>query len=78
MFDEPSLGLSPVMVEFVFDAIVTLKKAGLSILLIEQNVAESLEIADFAAVLENGSIVLSGAAETIKGDERIQSAYLGL
>lgn len=78
MFDEPSLGLSPVMVEFVFDAIVTLKKAGLSILLIEQNVAESLEIADFAAMLENGSIAFSGTADEIKNDQRIQSAYLGL
>ncbi len=78
MFDEPSLGLSPVMVELVFEAIVTLKNTGMSILLIEQNVAESLEIADFVAVLENGSIVLSGAADEIKGDERIQSAYLGI
>jgi branched-chain amino acid transport system ATP-binding protein len=78
MFDEPSLGLSPVMVELVFDAIVSLKKSGLSILLIEQNVAESLEIADFAAVLENGSIAFSGTAEAVRGDERIQSAYLGL
>jgi branched-chain amino acid transport system ATP-binding protein len=78
MFDEPSLGLSPVMVELVFEAIVTLKSTGMSILLIEQNVAESLEIADFVAVLENGSIVLSGDAGEIKGDERIQSAYLGI
>jgi branched-chain amino acid transport system ATP-binding protein len=78
MFDEPSLGLSPVMVELVFEAIVTLKNTGMSILLIEQNVAESLEIADFVAVLENGSIVLSGHAGDIKGDERIQSAYLGI
>ncbi len=78
MFDEPSLGLSPMMVELVFDAIVTLKTSGMSILLIEQNVAESLEIADFAAVLENGTIAFSGAADLIKDDERIQSAYLGL
>jgi branched-chain amino acid transport system ATP-binding protein len=78
MFDEPSLGLSPVMVEQVFDAVVALKKSGISILLIEQNVAESLEIADLAAVLENGSIALCGTAEEIKGDNRIQSAYLGL
>lgn len=78
MFDEPSLGLSPVMVEFVFEAIVKLKNSGLSILLIEQNVAESLEIADFAAVLENGLIVLSGAAKEIEDDQRIQSAYMGL
>lgn len=78
MFDEPSLGLSPVMVELVFEAIVMLKNTGMSILLIEQNVAESLEIADLVAVLENGSIVLCGHAGEIKGDERIQSAYLGI
>jgi branched-chain amino acid transport system ATP-binding protein len=78
MFDEPSLGLSPVMVEFVFDAIVMLKKAGMSILLIEQNVAESLEIADFAAVLENGKIVLSGPAASLATDERVRNAYLGI
>jgi branched-chain amino acid transport system ATP-binding protein len=78
MFDEPSLGLSPMMVEQVFETIVALKKSGLSILLIEQNVAESLEIADFAAVLENGSIAFSGTAEHIRGDERIHSAYLGI
>lgn len=78
MFDEPSLGLSPVMVELVFEAIVSLKTSGMSILLIEQNVAESLEIADFAAVLENGSIAFCGTADAVRGDERIQSAYLGL
>ncbi|MET0866799.1 MAG: ABC transporter ATP-binding protein [Pseudorhodoplanes sp.] len=78
MFDEPSLGLSPMMVEFVFEAIVTLKKSGLSILLIEQNVAESLEIADSAAVLENGKIVLSGPAASLASDERVRNAYLGI
>jgi len=78
MFDEPSLGLSPLMVEFVFDAIVTLKKGGLSILLIEQNVAGSLEIADAAAVLENGNIVLSGPANSLANDERVRNAYLGI
>ncbi len=78
MFDEPSLGLSPMMVEFVFEAIVALKKSGMSILLIEQNVSESLEIADSAAVLENGKIVLSGPAAALAGDERVRNAYLGL
>jgi branched-chain amino acid transport system ATP-binding protein len=78
MFDEPSLGLSPVMVELVFAAIVELKKSGLTILLIEQNVSESLEIADEAAVLENGMVVLSGAATELANDERVRSAYLGL
>jgi branched-chain amino acid transport system ATP-binding protein len=78
MFDEPSLGLSPLMVELVFAAIVSLKASGLTILLIEQNVAESLAIADHAVVLENGSVVLAGSAETIGADERIKQAYLGL
>ena len=78
MFDEPSLGLSPVMVELVFAAIVELKKSGLTILLIEQNVSESLEIADEAAVLENGVVVLSGPATELANDERVRSAYLGL
>lgn len=78
MFDEPSLGLSPVMVELVFAAIGELKKAGMTILLIEQNVSESLEIADEAAVLENGAVVLSGAAADLAKDERVRSAYLGL
>jgi branched-chain amino acid transport system ATP-binding protein len=78
MFDEPSLGLSPVMVELVFTAIVELRRSGLTILLIEQNVSESLEIADEAAVLENGVVVLSGAAAELAKDERVRSAYLGL
>ena len=78
MFDEPSLGLSPVMVELVFDAIVALKNSGMTILLIEQNVAESLEIADFAAVLENGSIVLTGPSASLATDERVRNAYLGI
>jgi branched-chain amino acid transport system ATP-binding protein len=78
MFDEPSLGLSPVMVELVFSAILDLKRSGLTILLIEQNVAESLSVADHAAVLENGSIVLSGAAAVVAADEGVKRAYLGL
>ena len=78
MFDEPSLGLSPVMVELVFNTILSLKRSGLTILLIEQNVAESLEIADFAAVLENGSVVLTGLAADLASDERVRVAYLGI
>jgi branched-chain amino acid transport system ATP-binding protein len=77
MLDEPSLGLSPVMVEMVFGAIVALKQSGMTIMLIEQNVSESLEIADQAAVLENGAIVLSGSAIDLANDERVRSAYLG-
>jgi branched-chain amino acid transport system ATP-binding protein len=78
MLDEPSLGLSPLMVEQVFSAILALKQSGLTILLIEQNVAESLAIADHAAVLENGSVVLSGPAGAVALDEGVKRAYLGL
>lgn len=77
MFDEPSLGLAPVMVELVFSAVVALKQSGMTIMLIEQNVSESLEIADRAAVLENGAVVLSGPAASLANDERVRSAYLG-
>ena len=70
MFDEPSLGLSPLMVELVLSAILDLKKSGITILLIEQNVAESLAIADYATVLENGGIVLSGSAAVVAADRR--------
>ena len=78
MFDEPSLGLSPLMVELVFSAILELKKSGLTILLIEQNVAESLALADFATVLESGKVVLAGTATDVAGNDGVRRAYLGL
>jgi branched-chain amino acid transport system ATP-binding protein len=78
LFDEPSLGLSPVAVELVFATIRNLRAAGVTVLLVEQNVADSLELADFAAVLENGAIVLSGPATDIARNERVKSAYLGI
>jgi branched-chain amino acid transport system ATP-binding protein len=78
MFDEPSLGLAPLVVEFIFAAILELKKSGVTILLIEQNVTESLAIAEFATVLENGLVALSGSAAEIADDEAIRKAYLGL
>jgi len=78
MFDEPSLGLAPLMVEFIFAAIRDLKKSGVTVLLIEQNVAESLALAEFATVLENGEVALSGAAADIADDDRVRKVYLGL
>ena len=78
MFDEPSLGLSPLMVELVFNAILGLKNSGMTILLIEQNVAESLDLADFATVLENGEVALCGTATEVAGDDGVRRAYLGL
>jgi branched-chain amino acid transport system ATP-binding protein len=78
MFDEPSLGLSPLMVELVFNAILKLKGSGMTILLIEQNVAESLALADFATVLESGKVVLAGTATDVAGNDGVRRAYLGL
>ena len=78
MFDERSLGLAPLMVELIFAAILELKKSGVTILLIEQNVAESLALAEFATVLENGEVALSGAAADVANDDGVRRAYLGL
>ena len=78
MFDEPSLGLAPLMVDAIFAAILELKNSGVTVMLIEQNVAESLEVAEFATVLENGEIALSGAAADVADDDRVRKAYLGL
>jgi branched-chain amino acid transport system ATP-binding protein len=78
MLDEPSLGLAPLMVELVFDTILALKQSGMTILLIEQNVAESLALADHATVMENGEVVLSGRAADVANDDRVRRAYLGV
>ena len=78
MFDEPSLGLAPAVVEFVLGTIVRLNAQGLTCVLVEQNVAASLEIAAEAYVLENGTVTLSGTGAELLGDDRVRKAYLGL
>jgi len=78
MFDEPSLGLAPAIVQEVFETIVSLNRAGLTVILVEQNVAVSLKLAAQAYVLENGRIVMSGPGADLLHDERIRQAYLGL
>jgi branched-chain amino acid transport system ATP-binding protein len=78
MFDEPSLGLAPVVVQEVLQAIRSLNARGLTVLLVEQNVAVSLKISDHAYVLENGSVVMSGRGEELLHDDRVRQAYLGL
>lgn len=78
MFDEPSLGLAPAVVEFVLETIVALNRGGLTCVLVEQNVAASLEIAARAYVLENGVVTLSGTGAELLGDDRVRKAYLGL
>ena len=78
MFDEPSLGLAPTVVKEVLHAIHELNRRGMTILLVEQNVAVSLKISQHAYVLENGRIVMSGAGNELLHDDRVRQAYLGL
>jgi branched-chain amino acid transport system ATP-binding protein len=78
MLDEPSLGLSPLVVKEVFEAIAKIKAEGITILLVEQNIMHSLLIADKAYVLENGRVVLSGKGKVLLEDPRVREAYLGL
>ena len=77
MLDEPSMGLSPLLVDFVFDMIKDFNKNGTTILLVEQNAGKSLAISDRAYVLENGKIVLSGSGEALMKSEEVKKAYLG-
>jgi|SRR5579864_3221074 len=77
LMDEPSMGLSPVMVEHVFETIRTINKQGVTILLVEQNALVALSIADRAYVLESGRVVLSGSGPELIDDEKVQRAYLG-
>jgi branched-chain amino acid transport system ATP-binding protein len=78
MFDEPSLGLAPLVVQEVLHTIRLLNGRGLTILLVEQNVAVSLKISSRAYVLENGRIVMSGTGDKLLHDDRVRQAYLGL
>jgi branched-chain amino acid transport system ATP-binding protein len=78
MFDEPSLGLAPAMVQEVLRTIRDLNAEGLTCMLVEQNVAVSLKLARRAYVLENGRITLSGSGEELLNDDRVRRAYLGL
>jgi branched-chain amino acid transport system ATP-binding protein len=79
MFDEPSLGLAPAVVAEVLQIIERLNREdGMTVLLVEQNVAASLRLAHRACVLENGSVVLEGASAALLDDPRVREAYLGL
>jgi len=78
MFDEPSLGLAPLVVQEVLRTIHLLNRRGLTILLVEQNVAVSLKISQRAYVLENGRIVMSGSGAELLHNDRVRQAYLGL
>src|SRR6185437_12013083 len=78
MFDEPSLGLAPAIVQTVLTCVRDLNRDGLTCVLVEQNVAVSLKLASQAYVLENGRITLAGTGEGLLGDDRVRRAYLGL
>ena len=78
MFDEPSLGLAPTIVQSVLKTVRDLNRDGLTCVLVEQNVAVSLKLASRAYVLENGRITLSGSGEALLSDDRVRQAYLGL
>ncbi len=78
LLDEPTEGLAPIYVKLLFDLIVNLRRSGLTVLIVEQNVHHVLRTADRAYVLENGRIVLQGQGESLLKDERLKVAYLGL
>lgn len=78
LLDEPSHGLAPKMEEEVFNKVSEIHREGLSVLLIEQNVAVSLSVVQRGYVLEGGSIILEGSATTLKEDDRVRTAYLGI
>ena len=78
ILDEPSLGLAPLLVEQIRDIIVDINKSGVSVLLIEQNAAMALSIADYGYIMENGKIVLDDEAAKLREDEDVQEFYLGL
>src|SRR5262249_40508297 len=77
LLDEPSLGLAPQIVDSIFELILRLKQRGQTILLVEQNVAAALDIADRAYVLANGAITMGGTAESLRASEQVARAYLG-
>lgn len=78
MLDEPSLGLAPLIVREIFRIIAELRRRGVSILLVEQNARAALQVADYAYVLENGSIKMQGQAQQLRDDPRVIESYLGL
>jgi branched-chain amino acid transport system ATP-binding protein len=78
MMDEPSLGLAPKLVLQVFETVERVRSAGITVLIVEQNAARTLEIADRAYVLESGEVALSGSGRELLADERVQRAYLGM
>jgi branched-chain amino acid transport system ATP-binding protein len=78
MFDEPSLGLAPILVQEVFGIVARINREGVTVLLVEQNVRQTLAMCDRAYVLENGRIVLQGTGKELSSDPHVKEAYLGI
>jgi branched-chain amino acid transport system ATP-binding protein len=78
MFDEPSLGLAPILVREIFDIIRKIREEGTTVLIVEQNTKQTLSIADRAYVLETGRIILQGTGQALLNDEHVKKAYLGV
>jgi branched-chain amino acid transport system ATP-binding protein len=77
LLDEPSLGVAPMLVKHIFEALAELKRQGITMLLVEQNMKLALQLADRAYVLRTGSVVLSGTSAELQSDDRVAQAYLG-
>jgi len=77
LLDEPSMGLAPVLVDLIFDTIETIREQGTTVLVVEQNALAALRVADYAYVLESGSLKLKGDAKKLAEDDAVVSAYLG-
>jgi branched-chain amino acid transport system ATP-binding protein len=77
LLDEPSMGLAPSIVDKVFDSIIEINQAGTSVLLVEQNVALSLSVADHCYIMQRGRIVLDGSPDVLRGSPQLEEAYLG-
>lgn len=78
MFDEPSLGLAPILVQDVFEIVKRINKEGVTVMLVEQNVRQTLAMCDRAYVLENGRVVLEGTGKELSNDPHVKEAYLGI
>jgi len=77
MLDEPSMGLAPMLVEGIFQAVSALNREGMTILLVEQNAKKALKVAHRGYVLQAGAIILTGTGEELLGNEMVREAYLG-
>lgn len=78
MFDEPSLGLAPILVREIFGVIGKIRDEGTTVLIVEQNVKQTLDVADRAYVLENGRVVMQGKGKDLLNDPHVKMAYLGV